>query len=128
MKTKPGIALSTLTVALLSAGILIFSTPVAAQERAPAEGSDRYGTPAGDMPYELDYRLTPNTKGIGVWRRQTVRFVTAEGKEFRWRFDILPQFEVFPLSAIAPEGVAVPAGAMVYVNGDVPMGGGGRGK
>ena len=126
MRTRLVTALATMTVALASAGVLSLSTVAVAQERAPAEGSDRYGSPAGDMPYDVDIRLSANTRGVGVMRRQTVRFVTAEGKEFRWRFDTFAQFEVFPLSAIAPEGVAVPAGAMVYVNGDIPIGGRGR--
>ena len=126
MKTRLGTTLATLAVAFASAGILTLSAPVTAQERAPAEGSDRYGSPAGDMPYEEDIRLSANTRAVGVMRRQTVRFVTAEGKEFRWRFDTFAPFEVFPLAAIAPEGVAVPAGAMVYVNGDIPIGGRGR--
>lgn len=126
MKTRLGNALAVMSIVFTAAAMLTVPAPAAAQERAPAEGSDRYGSPAGDMPYEEDIRLSANTRAVGVMRRQTVRFVTAEGKEFRWRFDTFAPFEVFPLAAIAPEGVAVPAGAMVYVNGDIPIGGRGR--
>jgi hypothetical protein len=117
MKTKLGFAIAAMTVALAA---------TAADVRAPREGSDEYGSPADSMPYEKDVRLSSNQRGVGVWRRETVRFVTPEGREFRWRFDTLAQITVFPLSAIAPEGVSVPAGTMVYVNGDQPTGGRGR--
>jgi hypothetical protein len=117
MKTKVGAAAIAIIMFTALAGA------PSALARAPAEGSDKYGTPAGNMPYDTDIRLSANTRGVSVWRRETVRFVTAEGREFRWRFDTFSQFEVFPLADIAPEGVAVPAGAMVHVIGDMPVGG-----
>lgn len=117
MKTKFSAAAAAMIATLVLTG------GSSALARAPAEGSDKYGTPAGNMPYDTDIRLTANTRGVSVWRRETVRFVTAEGREFRWRFDTFSQFEVFPLADIAPEGVAVPAGAMVHVIGDMPVGG-----
>jgi hypothetical protein len=126
MKAKQGMALAVMTLALGAAGDLLAPPATAADVRAPREGSDQYGSPADSMPYEKDVRLSPNQRGVGVWRRETVRFVTPEGREFRWRFDTLAQITVFPLSAIAPEGVSVPAATMVYVNGDQPTGGRGR--
>ena len=126
MKTKPGFALAAVVIALGTAANLSVPIATAAEARAPMSGSDEYGTPGGNMPYEVDVRLAPNQRGVGVWRGQVVRFVTPEGREFRWRFDTLAQITVFPLSAIAPEGVSVPAATMVYVNGDMPQGGRGR--
>jgi hypothetical protein len=117
MKTKVGAA----ALAMITLTALAGASSVLA--RAPAEGSDKYGTPAGDMPYDRDIRLSANTRGVSVWRRETVKFTTAEGREFRWRFDTFSQFEVFPLADIAPQGVAVPTGAMVHVIGDYPVGG-----
>jgi len=97
-------------------------TPSGSNSRASAaEGGDRYGSPAGNMPYDQEIRLGPDTRGVSVKRNETVRFVTAEGREFRWRFDTLRSFEVFPLSHIAPADVAVAAGANVYVNGEIPI-------
>ena len=86
-----------------------------------SKGDDRYGTPAGDLPYDSEIRVGAGTRGINVARNTTVKFVTAEGREFRWRFDTFRSFEVFPLSDIAPAGLAVPAGATVFVNGDIPQ-------
>ena len=84
-------------------------------------GGDRYGSPAGDMPYDREIRLGVATRGINVARYETIKFVTLEGREFRWRFDTFAQFERFPLSDIAPAGIAIPNGASVYVNGDIPI-------
>lgn len=100
-------------------------TPYGARSESRAstmpKGDDRYGTPAGDLPYDTEIRLGSGTRGINVSRNTTIKFVNAEGREFRWRFDTFRSFEVFPLSHIAPADVAVPAGATVYVNGDIPL-------
>lgn len=123
MKTKRVFAVAVMTIALGAAGSLLAPAAMGADARAP---SDEYGTPAGNMPYQMDVRLAPNQRGVGVWRGDVVRFVTPEGREFRWKFDTFAQITVFPLSAIAPEGVSVPSMTMVYVNGDMPQGGRGR--
>lgn len=92
------------------------------ESRAPMpEGGDRYGSPAGDMPYDREIRVGSSTRGVNVARNETIKFVTAEGREFRWRFDTFRAFEVFPLSHIAPADVAVATGASIYVTGDIPI-------
>lgn len=73
------------------------------------------------MPYDRGIRLTPGTRGINVARLETIRFVTPDGREFRWRFDTFAQFEVFPLSHIAPAGMPVPSGTSICVTGDIPI-------
>ena len=86
-----------------------------------ADTSDRYGTAATGMPYDRTIRLGPNTKSVGVWRFETISFTTADGREFRWRFDTARELDVFPLERIAPQDVPVPAGTRVYVNGEIPV-------
>ncbi len=115
MKTIFGVAATTLIMMVALAG----TSSVLA--RAPAAGSDRYGSPAGDMPYDLEIRLGPGTRAVSVARNETIKFVTAEGREFRWRFDTLAPFEVFPLAHIAPANFAVPSGVNVHVTGDIPI-------
>lgn len=118
MKFSAAVAAMAATCAL---AISCSAMAQAGSARAPAEGSDRYGSPAGDMPYDREIRLGSSSRGVSVARDETIKFVTAEGREFRWRFDTFAQFEVFPISRIAPSGVAVPAGTSVYVNGDIPI-------
>lgn len=84
-------------------------------------GSDRYGSLATGMPYDYEVRIGPHTRRVGVWRLQTVRFVTPDGRSFTWRFDGLRAMDEFPLAAIAPPDVAVPEGVMVSLNGEIPI-------
>lgn len=83
--------------------------------------SDRFGSPAGGMPYDVAIRLCADTKSVSVRRLDTVQFVTPEGREFRWRFDTTNWVDVFPLARIAPTGVSVPANTTVYVNPEIPI-------
>jgi hypothetical protein len=110
MKTRFDSTLLAAAVALIA-----FSQPGA------ADTSDPYGSAATGMPYDRAIRLGPNTKSVGVWRFETISFTTAEGREFRWRFDTVRELDVFPLARIAPTDVAIPAGANVYVNGEIPI-------
>jgi hypothetical protein len=89
--------------------------------RGEANETDRYGSLASGMPYDHEIRLGPHTKRVAVWRLQTIRFVTEDGRRFTWRFDGLRSMDEFPLSAIAPTGIPVPAGATVSVNGEIPI-------
>jgi hypothetical protein len=93
----------------------------AGNARVPVIESDRYGSLATGMPYDDEIRLGPNSKRVSVWRLQTIRFVTADGSLFTWRFDGLPALDEFPLAVITPAGIAVPAGATVCVNGEIPI-------
>jgi hypothetical protein len=87
----------------------------------PSADSERYGSLATGMPYDHEVCLGPNTRRIGVWRLQTVRFVAPDGRSFTWRFDGLPAMDEFPLAAIAPAGLAIPAGIVVSLNGEIPI-------
>jgi hypothetical protein len=77
-------------------------------------GSNEFGSPAGDMASDREVRLGANPGNIGVKHGETVKFVTADGREFRWRFDTLKPITSFPLASIMPGN---PSGR-VYVNGD----------
>ena len=94
---------------------------VAFSQPARADDGDQYGSAASGMPYDRTIRLGSNAKSIGVWRFETISFLTADGREFRWRFDTARELDVFPLARIAPKDVAVPAGTRVYVNGEIPV-------
>jgi hypothetical protein len=97
--------------------------PTSASEAgdATASATDRYGSLATGMPYDHEIRVGPNTRRIAVWRLQTVRFSTADGRAFTWRFDGLRAMDEFPLAAIAPAGFDVPRGAVVSLNGEIPI-------
>jgi hypothetical protein len=100
---------------LAAVALLIFSQPAA------ADTGDAYGSAANGMPYDRTIRLGANTKSVGVWRFETINFQTADGREFRWRFDTARELDVFPLSRIAPADLGIPAAATVYVNGEIPI-------
>ena len=92
------------------------------EPRGPmTEASDRFGSPAGDQPYDREIRLGPNTRSVSVSHYETIRFVAADGREFRWRFDTLRTLDRFPLSRIAPADIAIPPGATVHITGDIPL-------
>lgn len=83
--------------------------------------SERYGSLATGMPYDYELRIGPHTRRIGVWRLQTVRFVMPDGRSFTWRFDGLNAMDEFPLAAIAPADIPVPAGVVISLNGEIPI-------
>jgi hypothetical protein len=85
-----------------------------------AAESGRYGSPLTFMPYDQEVRLQSDTKSVTVRRLDVVRFVTADGRDFYWRFDT-ERPDVFPLAGIAPSGIAVPANATVYVLPEIPI-------
>ena len=85
-----------------------------------AAESGRYGSPLTFMPYDQEVRLQTDTKSVTVRRLDVVRFVTADGRDFYWRFDT-ERPDVFPLAGIAPSGIAVPSNATVYVLPEIPI-------
>ena len=91
----------------------------ASLKAAAAEGG-AYGSPLTFMPYDQEVRLRADTKSVTVRRLDVVRFVTADGQEFYWRFDT-ERPDVFPLARIAPAGIAVPANTAVYVLPEIPI-------
>ena len=87
---------------------------------AVAAESGAYGSPLTFMPYDQEVRLRADTKSVTVRRLDVVRFVTADGRDFYWRFDT-ERPDVFPLARIAPAGIAVPANTTVYVLPEIPI-------
>src|SRR5262245_58296359 len=58
-------------------------------EYSMADSSNELGSAAGNMPYDREVHLGANGGNVGVTHGETVKFVTADGREFRWRFDTL---------------------------------------
>jgi len=85
-------------------------------------GTDKYGSPAGNMAYDREIRLGAGTRSVGVAHNETVKFVFG-GREFRWRFDTLREIDSFPLARIVPNDIAVDPNVMVYINSEVSRNG-----
>jgi len=73
--------------------------------------ADRYGEAASPAAAERTIVIGPNTRWVNVNHREVVKFV-ANGKEFAWDFDGLPQ--AFDLKEVAPQG-AIDHSVRVYV-------------
>lgn len=115
--------LGTHWICVASAAVLgLGAASVLASEPAAA-AKDRYGTPADHMPFDREIRIGANTKSVGVWRLETIRFRTPDGSEFTWTFDTLRPLDVFPLERIAPAGARVSPTTTVYVNRELPVSG-----
>jgi hypothetical protein len=133
MAARPGACITALaaTLACMPAGAAdaAAGTVFLAQAPSGSAGSrssggaadDRYGTRASGMPFDREVRLGTDTRSIGVWRFETINFVTADGHAFRWRFDTARELDAFPLASIAPAELNVPAQAKIYVNGEIPI-------
>ena len=80
-----------------------------------AASTNEFGSPAGDMATDREIRLGSNPGNIAVNRGETVKFLTSDGREFRWRFDTLKRITSFPLASIAPDSSM---SGKVFVNGD----------
>ncbi len=73
--------------------------------------ADRYAEAASPAAAERTIVIGPNTRWVNVNHREVVKFV-ANGKEFAWDFDGLPQ--AFDLKEVAPQG-AIDHSVRVYV-------------
>jgi hypothetical protein len=71
-------------------------------EWSMAESTNEFGSPAGDMATDREIRLGKNSN-VGVAHGETVKFITPDGREFRWRFDTLKRITSFPLASISPD-------------------------
>ena len=109
-----------MNAALTRSHLALALTLALASLHADAAEDGRYGTPVGPTMYQQEVRLRADTRSVTVRRPDVVRFLTAEGHEFFWRFDT-ERPEVFPLARIAPQGVSVPPNATVYVLPEVPI-------
>ena len=76
----------------------------------------RFGTPADGMPYEHEISLQPDIRTVTVTHNETVKFVTPDGQEFRWKFDT-PR-TVVSLSRIAPLEMPLSSNVAVFVTRD----------
>ena len=108
----------TLALAVMGA-VSAFGNLQAAAAGLDTDGGGRYGSPVGDVPFDREIRVDADTQSVTVWRLEIVRFVTADGRTFQYRFDDIRP-DVYPLARIAPAGISVPAGTTVYVRQKIP--------
>ncbi len=73
--------------------------------------ADRYGEAASPAAAEHTIVIGPNTRWVNVNHGEIVKFV-ANGQEFAWDFDGLPQS--FDLKQVAPQG-AIDHNVRVYI-------------
>ena len=92
----------------------------AAVHVSAADNGRYYGAPMSAVPYDQEVRLGSDTKSVTVRRLDIVRFMTADGRDFYWRFDT-ERPDVFPLTNIAPSDIAVPSSTTVYVLPEIPI-------
>lgn len=120
--TVAALAFGSATAAAAELGVRDRERTVTGPNQAAAD-QGRYGSlvAPGYLYYGDEIRLRPDTKTVTVRRLDIVKFVTAEGREFVWRFDTIRAADVFPLDRIAPAGVAVPPGVTVWVNPEIPV-------
>ena len=120
-------ARTAILLALAASAFLAAAAPAGAQSGTAGSASSdagpeaRYGTSANGMPFDRELRLGATTRSVGVWRFETINFIAADGRQFRWRFDTARELDAFPLERIAPPGVGMPSGVTVYVNGEIPI-------
>ena|SRR6185436_2660127 len=91
-------AIRTAATAGLTAGLMIASTAFAIAIPSTRD----FGLNAEGAFVDRVITLTPDTRSVGVYRNQTVKFVdAASGRSFIWRFDTLNT--AFDLEQIAPD-------------------------
>jgi hypothetical protein len=78
-----------------------------------------FGQPVSDGSYTRIIKITPETRHIGVYRLEKIKFVDEQtGKSFVWDFDTINAGN-FPLADIAPPDVLSGQAVQAYV-WDVP--------
>jgi hypothetical protein len=97
MKTLKAVAVLALSAASLSAFALT--------------NGDRYGEAASPAVADRTIVIDANTRSVNVSHGEVVKFV-ANGQEFTWDFDGLPQS--FDLKQVAPQG-AIDHDVSVYI-------------
>ena len=78
-----------------------------------------FGQAVGDGSFTRIVRITPETKSVGVYRLEKIKFVDEQtGKSFVWNFNTIHAGN-FPLADIAPSDVLAGQAVQAYV-WDVP--------
>ena len=107
---RHGVAIAGLTAAL--------SGVVAQAAYLPPSFQD-FGQAVGDGSFTRIVRITPETKSVGVYRLEKIKFVDEQtGKSFVWNFNTIHAGN-FPLADIAPGDVLAGQAVQAYV-WDVP--------
>lgn len=101
------------------AGLVAALSGVAAHAAFLPPSFHDFGRPVSDGSYTRIVKITPNTKSIGIYRLEKIKFVDEQtGKSFVWDFDTFNAGN-FPLADIAPPDVLAGQAVQAYV-WDVP--------
>jgi len=93
---------------------LIAALSGAAAHALPESFHD-FGQPAADGAFQRVIKITPETKSIGVYSMEIVKFADEQtGKSFVWNFNNFHE-ENYPLADIAPAGTLGGQAVQVYV-------------
>jgi membrane protease subunit (stomatin/prohibitin family) len=91
--------------------VAVLALSAASLSAVAVTNADRYGEAASPVDAERTIVIAPNTRFVNVNHGEIVKFV-ANGQEFAWDFDGLPQS--FDLKQVAPQG-AIDHSVRVYV-------------
>jgi hypothetical protein len=104
---------------IIVAGLIAALSGVAAHAAYLPPSFHDFGQPVSDGSYTRIVKITPDTKSIGIYRLEKIKFVDEQtGKSFEWDFDTI-NAENFPLADIAPPDVLAGQAVQAYV-WDVP--------
>jgi hypothetical protein len=91
--------------------VAVLALSAASLSAVALTNADLYGEAASTAAAERTVVIGPNTRWVNVNHREIVKFV-ANGQEFAWNFDGLPQS--FDLKQVAPQG-ALDHNVRVYI-------------
>jgi membrane protease subunit (stomatin/prohibitin family) len=91
--------------------VAVLALSAASLSAVAMTNADRYGEAASPAAADRTIVISPNTRFVNVNHGEVVKFV-ANGQEFAWDFDGLPQ--AFDLKQVAPQG-ALAQNVKVYI-------------
>jgi hypothetical protein len=104
---------------LATAGLMAALSGAAAHAAYLPPSFHDFGQAVGDGSFTRIVRITPETRSVGVYRLEKIKFVDEQtGKSFVWNFNTIHSGN-FPLAEIAPPDVLAGQAVQAYV-WDVP--------
>ncbi|HEY6721591.1 MAG TPA: CzcE family metal-binding protein [Burkholderiales bacterium] len=91
--------------------VAVLALSAASLSAVAMTNADRYGEAASPVAADRTSVISPNSRFVNVNHGEVVKFV-ANGQEFAWDFDGLPQS--FDLKQVAPQG-ALAQNVKVYI-------------
>ncbi len=97
------------------AGLMAALSGVAAHAAFLPPSFHDFGQPVADGSYTRIVKITPDTKSIGIYRLEKIKFVDEQtGKNFVWNFNTINAGN-FPLADIAPPDMLGGQAVQAYV-------------